>query len=251
MTHTDQHYEETIGTLVPIDELSMSARAALISTIERMEVSSTSYLFRRGDRDSHHYYVLEGAVDLLIDGATVGQISAGTEDARRALAHTTPREVDARARTDAVVARVPSASLEDALQCDVSTVVEVAEIEDHDDPHWMARMLQSALFRRLPAANIQALFARMVPVEVEAGEVVIDQGAAGDYYYVVQKGRCEVSRIALPGGEPVVLASLDEGQGFGEEALVSGGARNASVTMSTDGTLMRISKRDFDELIKQ
>ena len=129
--------------------------------------------------------------------------------------------------------------------------MEVAEIGDEEDTHWMTRMLQSALFRRLPAANIQALFARMVPVEVSAGEVVIEQGAVGDYYYVLQQGGCEVSRIALPGGDRIVLASLVEGQGFGEEALVSGTARNASVTMTTDGVLMRIGKRDFDELIKQ
>ena len=247
MTHTDQHYEKAIHNLVPINALSDRARAALLPTIERVELPRGHYLFRSGDEDPHHYYVLKGSIDLELDGRSVQRVSATSDVARYALAHATPRTVDARAATPVVVARVPSASFEPAAD----GAMEVAEIDDEEDTHGMTRMLQSALFRRLPAANIQALFARMVPVEVSAGEVVIEQGAVGDYYYVLQQGDCEVSRIALPGGDRIMLASLVEGQGFGEEALVSGTARNASVTMTTDGVVMRIGKRDFDELIKQ
>ncbi|MEJ2509687.1 MAG: rhodanese-like domain-containing protein, partial [Gammaproteobacteria bacterium] len=38
---------------------------------------------------------------------------------------------------------------------------------------------------------------------------------------------------------------------FGEEALISGGERNATVTMETPGVVMRLAKSDFDELLKE
>src|SRR5207237_8355271 len=47
------------------------------------------------------------------------------------------------------------------------------------------------------------------------------------------------------------LNELSDGDGFGEEALVSGAPRNANVISITAGTLMRLAKPDFDELLRQ
>ncbi len=41
------------------------------------------------------------------------------------------------------------------------------------------------------------------------------------------------------------------GDAFGEEALLSDAKRNANVTMETNGALMRLSKDDFNELLKE
>ena len=48
---------------------------------------------------------------------------------------------------------------------------------------------------------------------------------------------------------PVYLAELGMGDTFGEEALISGAHRNATVTMITDGVLMRLGKDDFNTLL--
>ncbi|MDX1433721.1 MAG: rhodanese-like domain-containing protein, partial [Gammaproteobacteria bacterium] len=52
-------------------------------------------------------------------------------------------------------------------------------------------------------------------------------------------------------GQSVTLAQLGDGDAFGEEALLSEGKRNATVTMETDGLLMRLSKDDFNALLKE
>ena len=41
------------------------------------------------------------------------------------------------------------------------------------------------------------------------------------------------------------------GDTFGEEALISEAKRNATVTMLTDGTLMRLNKEDFNRLLNE
>jgi len=110
--------------------------------------------------------------------------------------------------------------------------------------------LQSGVFSRLPPANIQQMFKRMESIHVKAGQVIIHQGAEGDYYYLIQSGTALVTRVVDAGKPPITLATLEEGNAFGEEALVSDNKRNATVTMQTDGELLRLKKEDFVELLK-
>ncbi len=49
---------------------------------------------------------------------------------------------------------------------------------------WMTTLLQTKAFHRIPPANIQAIFMRMQRINCRAGDIVIKQGAEGDYFYV-------------------------------------------------------------------
>ncbi len=84
-----------------------------------------------------------------------------------------------------------------------------------------------------------------------AGEVVIKQGDVGDFFYVVVKGICRVARETPLNKDGVRLAELKMGDTFGEEALISDVKRNATVTMVTDGVLMRLAKNDFRKLLHE
>jgi rhodanese-related sulfurtransferase len=69
---------------------------------------------------------------------------------------------------------------------------------------------------------------------------------------VITEGRCLVTRetpLSREGG--IKLAELRVGDTFGEEALISGAKRNATVTMVTDGALMRLGKDDFNSLLNE
>jgi rhodanese-related sulfurtransferase len=109
--------------------------------------------------------------------------------------------------------------------------------------------LRFGAFSQLPAAHIDELLQRFEHVKAGKGEVIIREGAEGDYYYVVESGRCQVERMI--GGVSMTLAELKSGNTFGEEALVSEAKRNATVTMKTDGSLLRLSKQDFNALLRQ
>jgi rhodanese-related sulfurtransferase len=113
-----------------------------------------------------------------------------------------------------------------------------------------ASKLQKGVFSRLPPANIEEMFRRMSEIVVQAGQTIITQGAEGDYYYLIEEGVAEVSRMSDAGSSPALLAELHAGDAFGEEALVSDNKRNATVTMKTDGRLLRLNKTDFIELLK-
>ncbi len=107
--------------------------------------------------------------------------------------------------------------------------------------------LQHGVFARLPAARIEELLARFERVAAKRGDAVIREGEEGDFYYVIEAGRCHVERTV--GGVRMALAELKSGDAFGEEALAADARRNATVSMASDGKLLRLGKRDFKELL--
>jgi len=118
------------------------------------------------------------------------------------------------------------------------------------DRRWMIELLTNPAFSRLPVVHFQPLFERFQPFEAARGQVVVRQGDPGDYYYIIRRGRAQVSRQGHD-GKTVVLADLGPGDVFGEEALLSGDARNATVTMLEAGLLMRLLASDFDDLLRK
>jgi rhodanese-related sulfurtransferase len=109
--------------------------------------------------------------------------------------------------------------------------------------------LRFGAFSQLPPAHIDELLRRFERIEAKKGEAIIREGTEGDYYYLVESGRCQVDRTV--GGVNMMLAELKSGDTFGEEALVSEAKRNATVTMKTEGTLLRLRKQDFNALLRE
>ena len=241
-----------LKTLVPVNSLTPEnfKELAAKAVIENLPVGAV--LFKQGDRDNHSIFLLSGEVTLSsAETATGRDVVAGTDEARYALAQLKPRQYNGTAKTPVTVARVDSALLDRLVTWDQAAGYEVMEFDGSQDPEWMMRMLRNETFLKLPPSNINALFARFEPVEVKASQVVIRQGDPGDFYYLIKSGKASVSRKTDQTGKVAVVGQLNEGDGFGEEALLSGAPRNASVVMLTDGVLMQLTRKDFDELMRE
>jgi len=244
--------KKVLGDLVPINALS----AVHIEEITRKaiieEVRDGRYVFKSGDRDYQSVYLLQGTIELIDKGRkVVSTVEAGTEASRHPLAHKQPRQLSARATGKVTVARIDSSLLDVLLTWDESAGYDVVEIGAQDDGDWMTRMLQSQAFLQLPAANIHQLLVRLESIDASAGDTIVRQDEDGEYFYIVKSGRLAVTRKTSASGREVLLAELEEGACFGEDALVSGTRRNASVMMVTDGSLMRLSRDDFNELLRE
>jgi len=95
--------------------------------------------------------------------------------------------------------------------------VEELSAGDEDDD-WMSRILQTEAFRRIPPANIQAIFSSLEDMNVNAGDSIIQQGEPGDYFYIIKSGRTMVTRKSPGSDKETKLADLSTGDMFGEEA---------------------------------
>jgi CRP-like cAMP-binding protein len=217
------------------------------------DIAAGRTLFKQGDTDKKTIYLIDGKVMMTSDSGESNVVTAGTEASKHPLANFQPRRHTAVTKSACKITRVDSDLLDILMTWDQMSGIEVDEIQADDDDEggdWMTRILQSKAFLQVPPGNIQAMFMRIQEVAAKAGDVIIKQGDVGDYYYIVRSGQCKVTRTSKTGSE-LTLATLKDGDAFGEEALLSDAKRNANIVMATDGMLMRLSKEDFNELLKE
>jgi rhodanese-related sulfurtransferase len=143
----------------------------------------------------------------------------------------------------------------DKLDRLVSSTQEEKSLASLDDVvrRRVAALITSPPFKRLTFDHLVRCAEAMESWPAAAGEDVIVEGDVGDYFYVLEGGCAEVvRRQPIPGGAAlqVPLARLTAGASFGEEALLQGSLRNATVRMVTDGRLLRLPRTDFDRLLK-
>jgi CRP-like cAMP-binding protein len=243
-----------LRTFTPLDGFKKDNLAALARKTSLKECLAGRTLFREGDTDKRTFYLVRGEVELRSGDAIVAVVRSGTIEARNPLAPGMPRRFTARAASDIEYLAVDSDLLDVLLTWDQTGSYEVSELNP-DDPvtgdDWMTTLLQTKAFHRIPPSNLQAIFMRMQRVTYRAGEVVIKQGDEGDFFYAITSGRCAVTRETPLNREGIKLAELGPGDTFGEEALISESKRNATVSMLTDGSLMRLNKSDFTTLLNE
>ena len=237
----------------PIDSLKKDNLAALAKKTKVRDAQPGETLFREGDAEKRTFYVLSGTVELREGTQRSGRIMGGSEDARNPLSPKLPRRHTAIATSAVEYITIDSDLLDVMLTWDQTGSYEVAELrgESGGSDDWMTTLLQTKAFHKIPPANIQAIFMRLQQVNHKAGDVVIKQGDEGDYFYVITRGKCVVTRETPLNKEGIRLAELQVGDTFGEEALISEAKRNATVAMETDGSLMRLGKDDFRKLLNE
>lgn len=239
---------ERLRAFTLLDSLSRDGLAQAAELAEVYAMAPGDVLFQLGERDPAIFFLLAGRIELLADDGTAVVVAAGSDAATMPISRLKPRRYTARALSAGEVVAFDEDRLDQLLTADQSAAYEVSLIEG-EDPEWMFRLFSSDAFRRIPVDNLSALFGRMQPIEVRAGQVVIRQGEAGDYYYLIRRGRVQVER-RFGDQAPVKVAELGVGDSFGEEALLSGDPRNATVSMIEDGQLMRLSQDDFNSLLR-
>ena len=251
---SEQVSTELLRGFSPLDGLKRDNLAALARKVQIREMSPGQLLFKEGDTEKRTLYILSGILELVDHAKIVGTVEGGSELARNPVAPVYPRRVTGRARDRVQFISIDSDLLDVMLTWDQTGTYEVSELagkSDQTSEDWMTMLLQTKAFHKIPPANIQAIFMRMQQINYRTGDVILKQGAEGDYFYVLIRGSALVTRETPLSKEGIKLAELKVGDTFGEEALISDAKRNATVTMQSDGAVMRLGKDDFKKLLNE
>src|SRR5215510_8625021 len=222
MTEEREASVQLLKNFAPLDGLKRDNLAALAKKVSVRTMPAGRVLFKEGDTDKRTVWVVGGLVELQEGSRTVAMVRGGSPESRNPLAPQIPRRCTARTVDEVSYLAIDSELLDVMITWDQTGTYEVAELQAQlegtgaDD--WMTTLLQTKAFHRIPPANIQAIFMRLQ---------------------------------RTPNREGIKLAELGVGDTFGEEALIAEAKRNATVTMLSDGVLMRLNKQDFRELMNE
>ncbi len=239
---------DALGQLYPLDSLRPETREQLAGEAAFSDYLRGEVLFRAGDMDEDTLYLLDGEVSADYPDGKTRQFAARSLQGRYSLGDSQPRRFTATVTSlRARVARFDRRYLEKVIAWDqIARTASTGEGPDGD--RWVFRLLQSRAFRKMPTGNIERMFQGFEEINARAGEVIVREGDAGDYFYVIKDGAASVLKH-LDESESVV-AYLVRGDCFGEDALLANTTRNATVKMMQDGRLMRLSRRAFEDTLK-
>jgi hemolysin D len=81
------------------------------------------------------------------------------------------------------------------------------------------------------------------------GEYLFREGESGQYAYIVNSGKIEITKISANGED--VLVTLEPPSLFGEMALIDGSPRSASARAKGDTIITEVTSAAFDQYIKK
>lgn len=246
---------EMLARLQPLASLGSEGLRELLPLCRTHSFAQNSDPFREQDWSGQVAYLVQGQLLVKsVDGAS--RVLVGGHDlAGSPLARYGKAPLRSKAVTDVLLLALEEDPLDIMMTWNQLSLPAANAADSPNTTDWSmmsgmfaADKLTVGEFASLPPAHIQALLSKFVRISAKRGEVIISQGEPGDYYYLIESGRCKVSRRVA--GSSMQLAEIKAGNAFGEEALVADTVRNATVIMETDGTLLRLSKEDFNALLR-
>lgn len=254
---------EHLRDLVPMSTLDEGGREEVLKHAKVLSLERNHQLYPIESDDGFVYYLLEGAVAMADRQGREAQLSADTKQARYAFGTLKPRPANARIVSNSatvlcfqyqeleqVILDVKAANngvsklLTDTSQGGFSVEEWATDSSmDHGDT-WFLAQLAIRVFPRFSTEFLKDLLQRMEPVRLKAGEALIDTEDEADAFYIIRDGFCRICHFGY------LLGMQEPMDSIGEYELITGKPHQNRVEMLTDGILMRLPKKAFDELLK-
>jgi putative ABC transport system ATP-binding protein len=102
--------------------------------------------------------------------------------------------------------------------------------------------------KALGPSELTLMAERMTSRPYAPGDILVRQGEPGKEFFLIRSGR--VDAIVDTGGQSRTVAQLGAGQFFGEQALLTGGVRNATVRGAEAGIVYTLDKPHFEAALQ-
>jgi CRP-like cAMP-binding protein len=236
---------------VPIfSDLSRDAFVALTRAMALRRVKEGEVVLQEGDGGTSFYVVASGSVavsrrDEQGGVVVLARLGEGAFFGEMALLSGAPRSAT-------VVATTPA----ELLEFHAAGLLGIAGKHPHVAASlrrfYRQRLLANAmavspLFRPFARGDRKLVMERFRARAVGAGETIIREGEPSDGLYVVLEGALEV--VKRKDGGRVAVGQLREGDLFGEMSCLRKASASASVVVRRGGTLLRLPREDFDDLV--
>ncbi|HUT52620.1 MAG TPA: cyclic nucleotide-binding domain-containing protein [bacterium] len=113
------------------------------------------------------------------------------------------------------------------------------------------RFPETPLFGKLGEEEFTQVVSKFQVGTIPKGTMVIKEGTKGDAFFIVSQGDVRVFRTHPKSDKKITLAHLKDGAFFGEMAFFLDSVRSASCETAAETVLLRISRKDLEQLMRE
>ena len=113
------------------------------------------------------------------------------------------------------------------------------------------RLHTAVLFKALNDDELNVVIDAMEEKKFDAGATIITEGETGSVLYLVGEGQLDCSKLLGPNNDqPTHLRNYEQGEAFGELALLYNAPRAATIVSATPVTLYQLDRNTFNHIVK-
>lgn len=233
--------------------MSDTALTELANRIEVIDRPAGTVIVQQDTPADAFYFVRQGEVEVTRETAPgktarIAVVGSGRGFGEVALLTFSHRSASVTAKAAVTLYRLAKRDFDDIIIMDAAFMGTLVKQASTDARYNRIKNLKP--FALLETEKMPALTEKLIENRYPAGAHIINQGEAGDFYYIVKSGRVAVLVRDDSRAVPRQAAVLEEGDGFGEEALIRDHRRNATVQALEDVTVLALDKVDFDRILK-
>ncbi|CAB4255739.1 similar to Saccharomyces cerevisiae YIL033C BCY1 Regulatory subunit of the cyclic AMP- dependent protein kinase (PKA) [Maudiozyma barnettii] len=226
--------EQSIGKNFLFNKLDSDNRRLVVNCLEEKAVQKGDVIIQQGDEGDYFYIVEQGVVEFYVNKQRVSTSGAGSSFGELALMYNSPRAATVIAQTDCILWVLDRLTFRKILL----------------GSSFKKRLMYDDLLRSIPVLKSLTTYDRAKLADAldtqiyEPNQVIIKEGDSGENFYLVEYGKCSVTKKDK--GE---VASLTKGSYFGEVALINDLPRQATVTATERTKVAFLGKSGFQRLL--
>ncbi|XP_056128413.1 cGMP-dependent protein kinase 1a isoform X1 [Rhinichthys klamathensis goyatoka] len=219
--------------------LEMSQIQEIVDCMYPVDYEKNSCIIKEGDVGSLVYVMEEGKVEVTKEGLKLCTMGPGKVFGELAILYNCTRTATVRTVTSVKLWAIDR-------QCFQTIMMRTGLIKHAE----YMELLKSVLtFRGLSEEILSKLADVLEETHYGDGDYIIRQGARGDTFFIISKGKVTMTREECPGQEPIYLRSMGKGDSFGEKALQGEDIRTANVIAAETVTCLVIDRDSYKHLI--
>ncbi|XP_017579891.1 cGMP-dependent protein kinase 1a isoform X1 [Pygocentrus nattereri] len=219
--------------------LELSQIQEIVDCMYPVEYGKDSCIIKEGDVGSLVYVMEDGKVEVTKEGLKLCTMGPGKVFGELAILYNCTRTATVKTLTNVKLWAIDR-------QCFQTIMMRTGLIKHAE---YMEFLKSVPTFHGLPEEILSKLADVLEETHYEDGDYIIRQGARGDTFFIISKGKVTVTQEDSPSQEAVYLRSLGKGDWFGEKALQGEDIRTANVIAAETVTCLVIDRDSYKHLI--
>ncbi|XP_073241493.1 cGMP-dependent protein kinase 1-like isoform X3 [Porites lutea] len=220
-----------------LKKLEASQIREVMECMYEKKCKKDEYVIKEGEQGSHLYVLEDGKVKVTKEGAVLGQMGPGRVFGELAILYKCPRTASVKAETEVRMWAIDRQTFQTIMM-----KTGMMRQKEHMD------FLKSVPLLKDLREDILSKVADVIEeVSYDEGEYIIRQGARGDTFFIIKKGKVNVTQRTSVHADPKHIRTLQGGEFFGEKALKGEDLRTANCIAGKGGVDCLVLDREAFE----